>query len=56
MTQELIDLRNSILEQRYADALGIVDELARISHKEKKKRGQKLRKCICRKHLSSYKV
>ena len=27
MTQELIDLRNSILEQRYADALGIVDEL-----------------------------
>ena len=30
--------------------------LARISHKEKKKRGRKLRKCICRKHLSSYKV
>jgi hypothetical protein len=27
MTQELIDLRNSILEQRYADALGIIDEL-----------------------------
>ncbi|MTJ10258.1 DUF29 family protein [Anabaena sp. UHCC 0204] len=27
MTQELIDLRNSILEQRYADALVIVDEL-----------------------------
>ena len=30
--------------------------LARISHKENKKRGQKLRKCICRKHFSSYKV
>lgn len=27
MTQELIDLRNSILEGRYADALEIVDEL-----------------------------
>lgn len=27
MTQELIDLRNSILERRYADALAIVDEL-----------------------------
>jgi hypothetical protein len=27
MTQELIDLRNSILEQRYTDALAIVDEL-----------------------------
>ncbi|MFM7362930.1 MAG: DUF29 family protein [Cuspidothrix sp.] len=27
MTQELIDLRNSILEQRYSDALAIVDEL-----------------------------
>ena len=30
--------------------------LARISHKKRKKGGQKLRKCICRKHLSSYKV
>jgi hypothetical protein len=29
---------------------------ARISHKELKKRGQNLRKCICRKHFSSYKV
>ena len=28
----------------------------RISHKELKKRGQNLRKCICRKHFSSYKV
>ncbi|NET02757.1 MAG: DUF29 family protein [Sphaerospermopsis sp. SIO1G1] len=27
MTQELINLRNSILEQRYSDALAIVDEL-----------------------------
>lgn len=27
MTQELIDLRNSILEKRYDDALAIVDEL-----------------------------
>lgn len=27
MTQELTDLRNSILEQRYSDALAIVDEL-----------------------------
>ena len=27
MTQELIDLRSSILEGRYADALAIVDEL-----------------------------
>ncbi|WP_353931554.1 DUF29 family protein [Okeanomitos corallinicola TIOX110] len=27
MTQELIDLKNSILEQRYSDALAIVDEL-----------------------------
>ena len=34
----------------------IVDTPARISHKENKKRGQKLRKCICRKHFSSYKV
>jgi ABC-type uncharacterized transport system fused permease/ATPase subunit len=30
--------------------------LARISHKEKKKRGQKLRKCICKKHFSNYKI
>jgi hypothetical protein len=30
MTQELIDLRNSILEQRYSDALAIVDELEGI--------------------------
>ena len=27
MTQELTDLRNSILEGRYADALILVDEL-----------------------------
>ncbi len=27
MTQELIDLRTSILEGRYQDALNIVDEL-----------------------------
>ena len=27
MTQELIALRNSILEGRYTDALAIVDEL-----------------------------
>lgn len=27
MTQELVDLRNSILEERYEDALAIVDEL-----------------------------
>ncbi|MBN3922104.1 hypothetical protein [Nostoc sp. NMS4] len=27
MTQELIDLKKSILEGRYADALAIVDEL-----------------------------
>ncbi|WP_413176200.1 DUF29 family protein [Anabaena azotica] len=33
MTQELIDLRNSILEQRYADALAIVDELEGMSKK-----------------------
>ena len=33
MTQELIDLRNSILEGRYADALVIVDELDWMSKK-----------------------
>ncbi|MBO1349147.1 MAG: DUF29 family protein [Hormoscilla sp. GUM202] len=31
MTQELIDLRTSILEERYADALLIVDELEGMS-------------------------
>ncbi|MEA5618084.1 hypothetical protein VB711_09580 [Cronbergia sp. UHCC 0137] len=31
MTQELTDLRNSILEQRYTDALIIVDELEGMS-------------------------
>ncbi|MBE9057384.1 DUF29 family protein [Sphaerospermopsis sp. LEGE 08334] len=31
MTQELIDLRNSILQGRYADALAIVDELEGMS-------------------------
>jgi len=31
MTQELIDLRTSILEGRYADALAIVDELEGMS-------------------------
>ncbi|MEA5576565.1 DUF29 family protein [Anabaena sp. UHCC 0451] len=31
MTQELIDLRNCILEQRYSDALAIVDELEGMS-------------------------
>jgi len=31
MTQELIDLRTSILEGRYADALAIVDELQGMS-------------------------
>ncbi|MBD2296425.1 DUF29 family protein [Anabaena sphaerica FACHB-251] len=31
MTQELIDLRNSILEERYTDALAIVDELEGMS-------------------------
>ncbi|MBE9051335.1 DUF29 family protein [Nostocales cyanobacterium LEGE 11386] len=31
MTQEFIDLRNSILQGRYADALAIVDELEGIS-------------------------
>ena len=31
MTQELIDLRNSLLEGRYADALLIVDELEGMS-------------------------
>ncbi|MBD2385468.1 DUF29 family protein [Cylindrospermum sp. FACHB-282] len=33
MTQELIDLKNSILDGRYADALGIVDELEGMSTK-----------------------
>jgi hypothetical protein len=33
MTQELIDLRNSILEKRYADALAIVDELEGLCEK-----------------------
>ena len=33
MTQELIDLRNSIIEGRYADALAIVDELDWMSKK-----------------------
>jgi hypothetical protein len=33
MTQELIDLRTSILEGRYEDALGIVDELEWMSKK-----------------------
>ncbi len=33
MTQQLIDLRNSILEGRYADALAIVDELDWMSKK-----------------------
>ncbi|MCC5644722.1 DUF29 domain-containing protein [Nostoc sp. CHAB 5824] len=33
MTQELIDLRNSILEGRYADALAIIDELEGMSKK-----------------------
>ncbi|MFK0733788.1 MAG: DUF29 family protein [Gloeotrichia echinulata GP01] len=31
MTQELIDLRNSIMEGRYTDALAIVDELEGMS-------------------------
>lgn len=31
MTQELIDLRASILEGRYSDALAIVDELEGMS-------------------------
>lgn len=31
MTQELIDLRTSLLEERYADALLIVDELEAMS-------------------------
>ncbi len=31
MTQELIDLKKSILEGRYADALAIVDELEGMS-------------------------
>ena len=34
MTQELIDLRASILEGRYSDALAIVDELESMSKKE----------------------
>ena len=33
MTQELVDLRNSIVEQRYSDALAIVDELEGMSKK-----------------------
>ncbi|MBD2571190.1 DUF29 family protein [Anabaena lutea] len=33
MTQELTDLRNSILEARYQDALAIVDELEGMSKK-----------------------
>jgi hypothetical protein len=33
MTQELTDLRNSILAQRYSDALAIVDELEGMSKK-----------------------
>jgi hypothetical protein len=33
MTQELIDLRNSITEGRYTDALAIVDELEGMSKK-----------------------
>jgi hypothetical protein len=33
MTQELLDLRNSILEGRYEDALAIVDELEAMSKK-----------------------
>ncbi|QYX33721.1 DUF29 family protein [Sphaerospermopsis torques-reginae] len=33
MTQELIDLRSCILEQRYTDALAIVDELEGMSKK-----------------------
>ncbi|TVP55897.1 MAG: DUF29 family protein [Nodularia sp. (in: Bacteria)] len=33
MTQELTDLRNSILQERYADALAIVDELEGMSKK-----------------------
>jgi Domain of unknown function DUF29 len=34
MTQELIDLRASILEQRYDDALAIIDELEWMSKKQ----------------------
>lgn len=34
MTQELIDLRTSILEGRYSDALAIIDELESMSKKE----------------------
>lgn len=34
MTQELIDLKISILEGRYSDALAIVDELEAMSKKE----------------------
>lgn len=33
MTQELIDLRTSILEERYEDALAIIDELEDMSKK-----------------------
>lgn len=35
MTQELTDLRNSILEGRYDDALSIVDELESMSKEDK---------------------
>jgi hypothetical protein len=35
MTQELIDLRNSILEERYQDALEIVNELESMSKEDK---------------------
>lgn len=34
MTQELVDLRASILEGRYSDALAIADELEGMSKKE----------------------
>ena len=33
MTQELINLRDSILQRRYADALAIVDDLEGMSKK-----------------------
>jgi hypothetical protein len=33
MTQELVDLKNSILEKRCGDALAIVDELEGMSEK-----------------------
>ena len=35
MTQELIELRNSILEERYQDALEIVNELESMSKEDK---------------------